>query len=250
MDLSKAKILLEKVNSLYKSIRLDDGDLAAIERDLMLSYLRQLYALFRDESQMPPTRSRPSTEDRDPTGEEPSAPPEGGSSEPVEKTTPQPANRNYAPPRLIEIPESIKELSAQVAEAREKGRKPVPEPKPEPVPEQPPRPRMDRSGEETEVMQKLLEKPASKDLSEKLSRSPVQDLNRALAINDRLLYVDQLFGRDRRAFESALDLLNGFSSFEEAESLIAQLAQDHRWTEPGKLPTAKAFVKLVQRRYL
>ena len=56
MDIKKTKILLEKINSLYKSIRLDDGPLAGIERDLMLSYLRQLYDEFQQPAETGATR--------------------------------------------------------------------------------------------------------------------------------------------------------------------------------------------------
>ena len=50
MNLQKAKILLEKINALHRSMNMDQGNIASIERDLMLSYVRQLYeACLEDE---------------------------------------------------------------------------------------------------------------------------------------------------------------------------------------------------------
>ncbi|MBK7477005.1 MAG: hypothetical protein IPI11_13765 [Haliscomenobacter sp.] len=49
MDLHNARILIRKLNSLFKSIDDAEADISQIERDLMLSYLRQLYALFLDD---------------------------------------------------------------------------------------------------------------------------------------------------------------------------------------------------------
>jgi hypothetical protein len=46
MDSQQARILLEKINALQKSIGLDEGDISGIERDLMLSYIRQLYETY------------------------------------------------------------------------------------------------------------------------------------------------------------------------------------------------------------
>ena len=46
MDLTKAKILLDKINRLYRSMSLDEDNVAPIERDLMRDYIKQLYATF------------------------------------------------------------------------------------------------------------------------------------------------------------------------------------------------------------
>ena len=49
MSLQHSKNLLEKINSLYQNITLD-GHISAIERDLMLSYVRQFYEAILEES--------------------------------------------------------------------------------------------------------------------------------------------------------------------------------------------------------
>jgi len=51
MDLQHARILVRKINSLFKSMEMDGSPQPTpIERDLMLSYLRQLYQTFLDDA--------------------------------------------------------------------------------------------------------------------------------------------------------------------------------------------------------
>ena len=46
MNLLQAKTQLEKIIALYKSMSADEKNISAIERDLMLSYIRGLYDNF------------------------------------------------------------------------------------------------------------------------------------------------------------------------------------------------------------
>ncbi|RMF31429.1 MAG: hypothetical protein D6765_01790, partial [Bacteroidetes bacterium] len=46
MDLTKAHLLLKKIHNLLNGLDEQSPALSAMERDLMLSYLRELYDLF------------------------------------------------------------------------------------------------------------------------------------------------------------------------------------------------------------
>ena len=56
MNLQQAKIILEKINRLYKSMTLDEKNIDVFEQDLMLSYVKQLYDAFAPEEQQEPIR--------------------------------------------------------------------------------------------------------------------------------------------------------------------------------------------------
>ena len=47
----------------------------------------------------------------------------------------------------------------------------------------------------------------------------------------------------------SLELLNKFNSFDEAKSLLANLANQNDWVDEEKADTARAFIQLVRRRY-
>lgn len=250
MKPQQAKILLEKINALYKSIDLDQGTIAPIERDLMLSYIRQLYEAFlnADEQVQAGNGGARSTQ-REVSG-------------PQDRPRPEPIRRNtYKPPRIIEIPDR---------EEPEK-KPPVPPAPPQPSVEEkstpepqaePPRPRSEApkatppreepapSLPDHSELQLLFEQRKATELSEKLSESPIADLTRAMSINDRLLFMNQLFAKDMNQLDETLRQLNRFGNMEEAKPLLFDLAQRHDWLDEEKQDTAKTFIKMVRRRYI
>lgn len=253
MDLQQTKILLEKINSLYKSINIDQGKMATIERDLMLSYLRQLYELFSEAG--PQNSSQPNVEQKVTTPKEE----ETQTQEP--RPTPEPLRRTYKPPRIIEIPDTSREDNAGPTEEKRSTPPPKEEKPSEPVAEQPkteqkppkreqqPRPTTTSAGANPEI-EALFEQRRATELSEKLSESPVEDLTKSMAINDRLLYMNDLFGKSMNVLDENLRQLNRFRNMEEAKPLLTALAERFHWTEEEREETAKAFIKLVRRRYL
>lgn len=230
MDLKKAKITLDKINSLYQSMSIEDGSVSNIERDLMLSYIQQLYDTFlhQHSSNSEETEIAP----------------------PPPKTVEKPKQkRTYKPPRIIEIPDSLQNLQ-QEKPAPKPTYTPPPAPKaqpttPEPVVQQPtPSVPADEG-----AFASLFEFKEAKELSEKLSSRPIQDLTKALAINDRLLYMNELFAKDLNSLNDALSQLNRYDRLAEAKPILLQFAQKYDWMEESRINIAKDFVRLVKRKY-
>lgn len=239
MNLHQAKILLDKINALYHSVGMESAGPSTIERDLMLSYLRQLYEAFLDGSVIPSTNnvSVPVTEAVPPPVAKPEPPPR-----------PEPSPKKYTPPRIVEIPDSLKEIPVPEPEpivVEPTVTKPAPEKKPEPV-----APVVKAPVANNPKIESLFSHREAKELSEKLSERPVADLTKAMAINDRLLYINDLFGKDQGAMDESLKLLNKFSNMEEAKGLLQTLAEQYNWIDEERQETAVAFIKLVRRRYV
>ncbi len=262
MDWQKANIAIKKINALHKSMAMGNGKVTSIERDLMLNYIRQLYELFLEqeveEIEGVPSEKPGSLSDRS-TPEFEIVDHEEEESEPAPAEEPEP--KKPAPPRIIEIPESIKELEEQEAEQQEdeppvferptppKEAKKVIPPSFEPQPEQKQETVRPSSYNKSEL-EVLFDFKNGGELADKLSDQPVSDLTKALSINDRLLYMNQLFGKDMSELDESLKLLNRFESLQEAKSLIYNLAEQYDWTKDEKLDIAKDFLRLVRRRYL
>lgn len=254
MDLQQAKSLINKINALFKGIESGDSMLSAIERDLMLSYIRQLYEEFLNvRADMPAAKSAT----RSAEGE--SAQPDFEVIAP-KAPAPEPPQKP-SKPKIIEIPDSLKDLEPAAPPppkpkiVKEEAPPPKPEPKPEPprrpVQESKPEaPNKQPSPEHEEEYHVLFEFKAARELSEKLSERRVDDLGKALAINDRLLYMNELFGKDANMLNESLKLLNKFDSLEEAKSLLINLAERYDWLEEEKVPVAQGFIKLVRRKYI
>jgi len=89
------------------------------------------------------------------------------------------------------------------------------------------------------------------DLSDKLANSPISDLSKAMGINERMFTQQELFGNDAQAFANTLKQMNSCDSFEEARQyLLDKVIYTYDWTSDAKIKKAATFVRLVRRRYL
>ena len=96
----------------------------------------------------------------------------------------------------------------------------------------------------------LFEQGKGIELSDRLSRTPIQDLQKAFGINDKLLVINELFAGNSDFFNETLDVLNRKYSFEEAKSyIIRNIVDKYQWLDDKRLEGARQFIKLVERRY-
>lgn len=75
--------------------------------------------------------------------------------------------------------------------------------------------------------------------------TPVDDLIKAIGINDRFLYQRELFKGNKLAFDAAVETVNAATSYNQA---YQYLRQTFGWDETE--PTVEAFLKSVHRRFL
>lgn len=89
----------------------------------------------------------------------------------------------------------------------------------------------------------------SKTLSHKLKKTPIANLKTAIGINMRFQFTTALFANDAEAYSAAIEKLNTFTSFLEADEYV-QNTLKNRYDWEMKSPSAKQFLELVERRYL
>lgn len=86
------------------------------------------------------------------------------------------------------------------------------------------------------------------ELVEVLKESPVKDLRKAIGINDRFLFINELFRGDEAMYERSIKTINGFNIYPEAEYWISrELKIKVGWSNDN--PTVKHFDHLVKRRF-
>jgi hypothetical protein len=91
-------------------------------------------------------------------------------------------------------------------------------------------------------------KATTTELADRLQDSPVKDLKKAIGINDRYLYINELFNGNEAMFERTLKTLNDFSILPEAEFWIQrELKLKMGWKEEN--PLVQQFNQLVRRRF-
>ena len=86
------------------------------------------------------------------------------------------------------------------------------------------------------------------DLKSTLNDSPVRDLKKAIGLNDRYVFINQLFRGDEVMYERSLKTINGFRILPEAEYWMErELKVKLGWDENRE--TTRHFYQLVKRRF-
>jgi hypothetical protein len=86
------------------------------------------------------------------------------------------------------------------------------------------------------------------DLGDSLTEAPIRDLKKAIGINDRFLYINELFRGDENMYERSIKTINSFSILPEAEYWIQrELKIKIGWNDNNE--TVKQFDQLVKRRF-
>jgi hypothetical protein len=264
MSLQHAKILLDKINGLYKSVEID-GQVSSIERDLMLSYVRQFYEAFlhSDSSVAIPAAPAP----KPVVVEAPKIVPPPPAPV-VEYIIEKPAPRvvEVAPPVVVPPPApAMEEVPKPIAPPPPPAplvvveiprSEPAPVAPPPPLPTtvfpEPPKPKaavkpLIKPANERVNQSELFEEKMSKELSDKLGETPLDDIRKGMGLNERIIFLNDLFDGNQQEFDTAVNTLNSAGDFTVAKNYLAHLASRFDWSSKEK--QARPFIRLVRRRY-
>ncbi|MBR0323104.1 MAG: hypothetical protein IIX06_01275 [Bacteroidales bacterium] len=129
----------------------------------------------------------------------------------------------------------------------------APEPEPEPEPEEP---EEEDSGirtyrivrENVPTLGDLLEKTEDNSLAARLQRKPVSDLISAIGINDKFLFLNELFGGSMEKYNKSIRSLNSFSTLLGAKTYMSELQIEFQWDCSSD--AYKKLADLVERRFI
>lgn len=90
----------------------------------------------------------------------------------------------------------------------------------------------------------------AEDLSEKLEATPIDNIQKAMGLNERILTQNELFRGDKDSFDSTVKKLNGLNSFDEARNYLSEeIIPQYDWAHEDRLKKAQEFIKLIRRKY-
>ncbi len=104
--------------------------------------------------------------------------------------------------------------------------------------------------EEIKTVDSLNEKlkQGKSELFETLGDAPVKDLRRAIGLNDRYMFINELFRGDENMYERCIKTINNFKIYPEAEYWInRELSIKLGWKPDDRI--TKQFYQLVKRRF-
>ena len=86
------------------------------------------------------------------------------------------------------------------------------------------------------------------DLGDTLTEVSIRDLRKAIGVNDRFLFINELFRGDEAAYERSIKTINSFSIFAEAEYWIQrELKVKNTWNDNDEM--VRQFYQLIKRRF-
>jgi len=83
------------------------------------------------------------------------------------------------------------------------------------------------------------------DMSTKLQNKPIGDLAKAIGINDKFLFIKELFNGDSARYSETISHLNSFADLNDA---IIYLQDNFEWSESNEY--AAKFIDLVRRKFI
>lgn len=102
------------------------------------------------------------------------------------------------------------------------------------------------AGQELSLNDKL--KQARTEIVEVLKETPIKDLRKAIGINDRFLFINELFRGDENMYERCIKTINSFHIYAEAEYWISrELKVKLGWSNEST--AVQHFDQLVKRRF-
>ena len=238
MDKEKARVLIHKINALYKNIDANTPGVSPLERDLMLSYLRQFYetiALSQSQNKAPVKEVQPEKEVK-----------------PIKEVQPEKEIqrvKEVQPVREIQPVNEVKRETGLLG--RERGvanfepEKKIVEPVAPAITPQPAEPLSD--SELTHLF--IWQEPSN--LAERLASQAITNLSfSTFSMNERLLYTNDLFGKNSAEMEEAVKMINNFTHFDQAKVFLLNIGRQHNWHKEERKEAAKSFINTVRRRFL
>jgi hypothetical protein len=85
---------------------------------------------------------------------------------------------------------------------------------------------------------------SNKDLASSLKNGPVKDLTKEIKLNDRIWYINELFGKNATTYEKTVNVVNAADNLDEA---LEYLFSNFKWDQNRK--STISFLELVFRRF-
>ena len=265
---------LEVIQEQFSIIKGYEGKIPAIELDLIMSSIRDLYELvlsLQVENIGSALPKQPQIHEEP----KPVPPPQPViQEEPVAAVRLSPSFLSFEPVNIAspepEPPEVASPAPETFTPAPEPEPTPEPEPEPEPIPEPAPEPIPEHIPEHIPEPLPQQEKPQrmtfdlftdstgstladrlregqEKRIADKLQENKVVDLRSTIGINDKFLFINELFEGNMRIYDDVIQKLNTAVTLAQADMLMLDLKIAYNWDSES--PTVKKFVELVRRKF-
>lgn len=111
-----------------------------------------------------------------------------------------------------------------------------------------PEPKKESIFEKAASLYDKISKPTDKSIAAHHSRQPISNIKSTIGINDKFIYLKELFKGNVEEYGAALDKLNDFDTYADAEDYFQELKEKYEWDSESK--SFQGLAELLMRRYL
>ncbi len=105
----------------------------------------------------------------------------------------------------------------------------------------------DKFKDEPSIADTIAQTKSEKSVAHKMQHKPIKDLKDAIGINEKFLFINELFDGNLQDYSEALNKLNAFQNLQSAEEFITEIASRYSWADDSE--HVKEFRDLVERRF-
>lgn len=103
----------------------------------------------------------------------------------------------------------------------------------------------DSSGNK-KVLGEVIHQPIQyQEIASRLQGKPITNLASAIGINERFLYIRELFGNDAKKYEKAIEIMNNAASFNDAYNFMIR---EYTWDMDSEM--VQELLELVRRKFI
>ena len=111
-----------------------------------------------------------------------------------------------------------------------------------------PEPKKESIFEKAASLYDKIAKPTEKTVATQAGKQPISNIKGSIGINEKFIYLKELFRNNTNEYNDALEKLNNFDSYAEAEDDFQELKAKYNWDPEGK--SFHGLAELLSRRYL
>lgn len=238
----KMKDLHGRIGHLLAAVQKNEGRFSAIDKDLALGYMRELYelAIAIEPVMMPPVADKPTVEVIRQEVQHLQAR--------LELNVPEMNIPASKPPASEQTPEIQPVIPDAPAHQKPKSPGAKQTTKEQAVKKTVSELFADHGASKKDTLNEKY-KAQGKEIADRLKLTPIRDLKTYIGLNKRFAFINTLFGGDAARFDEVLSRVNEAKSYEEALDFTQQqVVTEFNWKEDE--PAAAEFFTLVMRRFL
>lgn len=96
------------------------------------------------------------------------------------------------------------------------------------------------------VNEKILSEKEDKSIAAKMQKEQITDLKLAIGLNEKFLFINELFDGNMKEYTEAVDKLNSAESYENTMQLFEEIKNKYKWDETSD--AYKKFLDLLKRK--